>query len=61
MATSAEAGRNFVTSGDIVTAQRSCLQPKHVDMMLFLAKNIRSGVITVVHLLDSLRVPLRNR
>ena len=46
LAASAEAERNFSTAGDIVTATRAALKPKHVDHLLFLAKNIRSGVIS---------------
>ncbi|XP_016128723.1 zinc finger BED domain-containing protein 1-like [Sinocyclocheilus grahami] len=29
----------FSTAGDIITAQRSCLLPEHVDQLLFLQKN----------------------
>lgn len=55
MPSSAEAERTFSTAGDIVTPERACLKPAHVDMLLFLAKNIRSGVITADHLLDGVR------
>lgn len=43
---SADAERTFSTAGDIVTAQRASLDPEHVDQLIFMAKNIRSGVIT---------------
>ena len=38
--TSVPAERVFSTAGDILTAQRSTLKPKHVDQLLFLAKNL---------------------
>ena len=53
MSSSAEAERNFSTAGDIVTAQRASLKPERVDQLLFLAKNIRTGVITVEHMLEA--------
>ncbi|XP_039510910.1 E3 SUMO-protein ligase ZBED1-like [Pimephales promelas] len=37
--TSVPAERIFSTAGDIITAQRSCLLPEHVDQLLFLQKN----------------------
>lgn len=55
MPSSAEAERNFSTAGDIATPQRACLKPEHVDMLLFLAKNIRSGIITSEHLLEGVK------
>lgn len=54
-ATSAEAERTFSTAGDIITPQRACLKPKHVDMMLFLAKNIRAGLLTTEHLIEGVK------
>lgn len=53
MASSAEAERNFSTAGDIVTAQRASLKPERVDQLLFLAKNIRTGVLTVDHMSEA--------
>ncbi|KAF0039287.1 hypothetical protein F2P81_007522 [Scophthalmus maximus] len=38
--TSIASERVFSTAGDIVTAQRSCLTPNHVDELLFLHKNL---------------------
>lgn len=37
--TSVPSERVFSTAGDIVSAQRSCLTPQHVDQLLFLQKN----------------------
>ena len=31
--------RIFSTAGDIVTAERSCIDPEHVDRLIFLKKN----------------------
>ena len=39
--TSVPSERVFSTAGDIVTAQRSQLKWKHVDMMIFLKKNLQ--------------------
>ncbi|KAM3610503.1 uncharacterized protein V6R79_004829 [Siganus canaliculatus] len=39
--TSVPSERVFSTAGDIVSAQRSCLTPQHVDQLLFLQKNYR--------------------
>jgi hypothetical protein len=39
-ATSVPVERIFSTAGDIVTAQRSCLKPKSVDMFIFLKTNM---------------------
>ncbi|KAK6168330.1 hypothetical protein SNE40_020888 [Patella caerulea] len=38
-ATSVPSERVFSTAGDIITAQRSALKPKHVDKLIFLKKN----------------------
>ena len=38
--TSVAAERVFSTAGDIVTAHRSRLSPKHVDQLIFLHKNL---------------------
>jgi len=38
--TSVPAERIFSTERDIITAQRSCLLPEHVDQLLFLQKKI---------------------
>ena len=38
--TSVPAERIFSTAGDIVTAQRSALNPEHVDQLIFLNKNL---------------------
>ncbi|XP_061758149.1 E3 SUMO-protein ligase ZBED1-like [Nerophis ophidion] len=39
--TSVAAERVFSTAGDVVTAQRSCLSPEHVDHLIFLQKNLQ--------------------
>ncbi|XP_061878005.1 E3 SUMO-protein ligase ZBED1-like [Entelurus aequoreus] len=39
--TSVAAERVFSTAGDVVTAQRSCLSPQHVDQFIFLQKNLQ--------------------
>lgn len=39
--TSVSSERVFSTAGDIITAQRSALSPKHVDQILFLSKNLK--------------------
>ena len=33
--------RVFSTAGDIVTSQRSALHPDHVDVLIFLKKNMQ--------------------
>ena len=38
-ATSVSSERCFSTAGNIVTAKRSCLLPKNVDMLIFLYQN----------------------
>ncbi len=45
MPSSAEAERTFSTSGDVLTSLRSNLNPDNVDMLVFLAKNLRSSNI----------------
>jgi hypothetical protein len=40
-ATSADAERTFSTQKDIITPERSRLLPKNVDMLVFLARNLR--------------------
>lgn len=40
-ATSVPSERVFSTAGDILTAQRASLKSKHVDMLLFLKKNLK--------------------
>ena len=40
-ATSVPSERVFSTAGDIVTQQRASLKSKHVDMMIFLKKNLK--------------------
>lgn len=40
-ATSVASERVFSTAGDIVTAQRATLQSNNVDMLIFLAKNLK--------------------
>lgn len=39
-ATSSASERAFSTSGNVVSAHRSCLKPDKVDMLVFLAKNL---------------------
>ena len=40
-ATSVPSERVFSTAGDVVSAQRAALSPEHVDMLVFLRKNIK--------------------
>ena len=40
-ATSVTSERVFSTAGDVVSAQRAALSPEHVDMLVFLKKNIK--------------------
>lgn len=40
-ATSVASERVFSTAGDIVTSQRACLKPAHVDKLIFLKKNLK--------------------
>ena len=40
-ATSSPSERVFSTAGNVVTCDRSCLKPAKVDMLVFLAKNLR--------------------
>lgn len=40
-ATSVASERFFSTAGDIVTNQRACLKPSHVDKLIFLKKNLQ--------------------
>jgi hypothetical protein len=42
-ATSVASERVFSTSGNIVNAKRSKLTPEHVDMLTFLAKNLKNA------------------
>ncbi len=39
--TSVPSERVFSTAGDILSAQRACLKAKHVDMIIFLKKNMK--------------------
>ena len=39
--TSVPSERVFSTAGDVVTAQRATLKSKHVDMLIFLKKNLK--------------------
>ena len=39
--TSVPSERVFSTAGDILTAQRASLSPKHLDTLLFLKKNLK--------------------
>lgn len=40
-ATSVASERVFPTAGDIVSSQRACLNPTHVDKLIFLKKNLQ--------------------
>lgn len=40
-ATSVASERVFSTAGDVVTAQRSLLEPEHVDQLIFMKKNLK--------------------
>lgn len=48
-ATSVASERFFSTAGDIVTSQRACLKPSHVDKLIFLKK--KSTVTQIIAML----------
>lgn len=43
--TSVSSERVFSTAGDIITAQRSALNPEHLDQILFLNKNLKTNQV----------------